>query len=128
MEAEEKIAVLAEYLAKRVEDRALSAPGSYFRVLEKISEIAEEGTMTISMEELGSRLEGAIPKVQEDLPFALRFWHRLGRCIWIEERPELPLVVDVERASKLFGQVICSGDQQVLDELGRLQHLSHSTC
>ena len=86
-----------------------------------ITDLVLQGTMTISMEDLQNHFEGETTKVKEDLPFALRFWHRLGRCIWVEEQPELPLVVDVEFASHIFGQVICSSDQQVLDELGITQ-------
>ena len=118
MEGEDKIAALADYLANHVGQRTLSAPGSYFRVLEKITEIAMEGTIMLSFEDLQKRFEAATTKVQEDLPFALRFWHRLGRCIWVEDRPEVPVVVDVEKASKIFGQIICSIDKDVLFELG----------
>ena len=118
MEGPEKIAAVAEELAKNVGERTLSAPVSYFRILKKMIEIANEDTIAISKNELREHLTGEAATSEEDFTFALRFWSRLGRCIWVEDEPELPVVVDVERASKIFGHVICSGDQKTLDDLG----------
>ena len=116
MEGEEKIKALAEELEHRVGQRTLSAPVSYFQALEKMSELALD-RITIPFEELHELLvEAGIPKY--NVRFALRFWHRLGRCIWLEKHHKLPVVINVEKASRIFGHVICSGDRQALRELG----------
>ena len=73
--------------------------------------------ITIPFRELHELLvEAGIPKY--NVRFALRFWHRLGRCIWLEKHYTLPVVIDVEEASRIFGHVICSGDRRALRELG----------
>ena len=121
MEAPEKIAQVAKDLAERVGIERLSAPRSYYRVLEIMANLAKRQLMTAK-----GTLEAACVRDPElvnaehfDLTFALRFWHRLGRCIWLEDHPELPVVVNMEGASVIFGQVLCSSSPETLAELGR---------
>ena len=111
---------MAKDLAERVGIERLSAPRSYYHVLEILAKIAKH-QLTIPQNEL----EAACMKNAElanaehfNLTFALRFWHRLGRCIWLENRPDLPVIVNMEGASVIFGQVLCSSSPKTLDELG----------
>ena len=119
VEGPERIAELAKDLSERVGVERLAAPQSYYRVLEIMADIATR-KLTIAKDDLEARCLNE-PELAEaehfDLTFALRFWHRLGRCIWLENRPELPVVVNVEDASAIFGQVLCSASPEVLDEL-----------
>ena len=120
VEAPDKIAQVAKDLADRVGIERLSAPRSYYRVLEIMANLAKR-QLTMAKDELEAacmrdpKLAGA---KHFELTFALRFWHRLGRCIWLEDRADLPVVVNTEGASVIFGQVLCSASLETLKELG----------
>ena len=122
MEGLERITELAKDLAARVGVERLAAPQSYYRVLEIMADIATR-KLTIAKDDLEARClkEPELAEAEHfNLAFALRFWHRLGRCIWLESRPELPVVVNLEHASAVFGQVLCSASPKVLDELRKM--------
>ena len=111
---------MAKDLAERLCIERLLAPRSYYRVLEIMAKIAKQH-LTIPMNELEAtcKKDAELANAEHfDLTFALRFWHRLGRCIWLEDRPKLPVVVNMEGASVIFGQILCSSSLKTLEELG----------
>ena len=120
MEGQERIAEVAKDLAERVGVERLAAPRSYYRVLEIMADIATR-KLTVGKHDLEARClkEPELAEAEHfNLTFALRFWHRLGRCIWLEDRPELPVVVNMEGVSVIFGQILCSSSPNTLEELG----------